>query len=421
MRTQRAALSFGALIFILAMLLAGCSTGGSSNKIILTYWYTENAQQAPAIRDLIIKFEQQNPNVTINAQHIDPTTAHDKFVQAAKANKAPDVFRADIRWGAEFAADGYLADITSMESSFDKSDYLTTPLTYCEYQGKLIGLPQTTDLLVLYYNKSLFSAAHLNGAPTTWEQFDADNRALTHGAQYGWAWQASSYYTQQFIFSFGGELFKGSGKSLSPAVNSQSTITALTYLKQELAYAPKPDFANGVNTAMSAFESGQAGMIMANQSDYSTLLTGSAFAKNHGALGVAAIPMDTATGNTPRSPVGGQEYVMFKGTQQPTAAFQFMQFMSSAPSQSYLATKDNLLPTRHTNYSDPQVQADATLMAFAALLPTQKATPVFKQAAQVYDPSSGFDTNLQKFVNGQETAATAAQNISASFQSLLNG
>src|SRR5579883_2532468 len=93
MRTQRAALSFGALIFILAMLLAGCSTGGSSNKIILTYWYTENAQQAPAIRDLIIKFKQQNPNVTINAQHIDPTTAHDKFVQAAKANKAPDVFR----------------------------------------------------------------------------------------------------------------------------------------------------------------------------------------------------------------------------------------------------------------------------------------------------------------------------------------
>src|SRR5712664_4053791 len=61
------------LTLLSALLLAAC--GGTSTTsttanapVTLTYWYTEGTAEAPVILSQIKAFEQQNPNIKINAQ-----------------------------------------------------------------------------------------------------------------------------------------------------------------------------------------------------------------------------------------------------------------------------------------------------------------------------------------------------------------
>jgi len=431
MRTKRSLLSLGGLVAILTLLLAGCGATTSA-PVTLTFWYTESGSQATAIKDLIIKFEQQNPSITINARQVDNAQAHNLYLTAVQQNKAPDALSAEIGWSNEFAAAGDLYDLTSSVSAADKADYLAAPLAAATYKGKIYGLPQSADFLVLYYNKAMLTANGVGTAPTTWDQFDAANKALTKNGKYGWAWQGSAYDMQQFLYSFGGGLINTSGATPQVIINNAGSIRGLTFFKQELIYAPKPDYTSGATvtapdfsdaktSAFSGFASGTAAMFMGAASDFAALQAGSAFSATKSNLGVAAIPMDTLTGDVARAPISGRDYVVAKNTAHPFEAYSFIQFMSSASSQLYLATQNGELPTRASVYQNYQTQATSTMNAVAAFTGTQIAPPGIKQSSQLFTTTSGFDANIQKYVASQQDATTTAQNIAAELQTLLQG
>jgi arabinogalactan oligomer / maltooligosaccharide transport system substrate-binding protein len=369
---------------------------------------------------LISKFQQDNPNIKVNAQLVAFDGAHDKFATAAQNGTAPDVLRSDVGWESEFAADQYLYDISKYVSAADKADYLQAPLAYSTWQGKLIGLPQVTDFLVLYYNKQMLTAGGVSAAPQTMDDFDAANKKLTTGGKFGWTFQTGSYFAQAFIFTFGGGLFDTSTNPPTPLINNAGSVKGLNFLKQELAYAPKLDFQNGYTNAMNAFKSGQAAMLINGPWEYSNILSGSAFSDASN-LGIAAVPYDPTTGSTTqRSPAGGQAYVMYAGTKHPDEAYKFMSFMSSTSSQVAIANANKTLPTRQSAYSDSSIQSNAAVKSFSSLLPTQKARPIIAAGGQIYASVTGFDANLQKFLTGQEDAQAAADAIAAGFKKLVS-
>ncbi len=418
---KRFVFALGMIASLLVMVLAGCGgSSGSSGPVTIKYWYTEGSQEATVITQLIQKFEQENSNIKVDAQLVDFGSAHDKFATAAQNGSAPDVLRADVGWNTEFAANKYLYDITKYVSASDKSDYLAAPMAYATYQGKLYGLPQVTDFLVLYYNKQMLTSASIADAPKTWDDFDAANKKLTTGGKFGWAWEGSSYFSQPFIFSFGGGLYDTSTTPPTPTINNAGSVKGFNFLKQELAYAPKVDFQNGYTNAVKAFQTGQAAMLMNGPWEYTNILTGTAF-KDPTNLGVAAVPMDPATGDVARSPAGGQNYVMYAGTKHPDEAYKFMSFLSSTASQVAIANANKTLPTRQSAYNDSAMASNTAVKSFSALLPTQKARPVIPQGGQIYAPVTGFDPNLQKFLTGQEDAQTAANNIADGFKKLVAG
>jgi arabinogalactan oligomer/maltooligosaccharide transport system substrate-binding protein len=422
MPTKRLAFALSALFFLFALPLAACggSSGGSSGPVTITYWYTEGTAEAPIITQLISTFQQDNPTIKVNAQLVAFDGAHDKFATAAQNGSAPDVLRSDVGWNTEFAANKYLYDITKYVGAQDKSDYLQAPMAYATWQGKLYGLPQVTDFLVLYYNKKALSDGGITAAPATWGDFDAANKKLTTGGKFGWTFQGGSYFAQPFIFSFGGGLFDTSTNPPTPTINNAGSVNGLDFLKQEMAYANKLDFQNGYTNSMNAFKTGQAAMLINGPWEYSNILSGSAFSDPNN-LGIAAVPYDPATGATvQRSPAGGQNYVMYAGTKHPDEAYKFMAFMSSTASQVAIANANKTLPTRQSAYQDSSIQSNAAVKSFAALLPTQKARPIIPAGGQIYAPVTGFDANLQKFLTGQEDAQTAANNIAAGFKKLVS-
>ena len=145
-----------------------------SLRITLTYWYTESPAEAPVIRKLIGQFEQQYPEIHINAVNTNYFQTQTAFAVAAQEGNAPDVLRSDVSWVAQFASQGYLLNIDSYIPQGDLSDYLSAPLSYDYYNGHLYGLPQVTDFLALLYNKAELKKAGITSPPATMADLESD-------------------------------------------------------------------------------------------------------------------------------------------------------------------------------------------------------------------------------------------------------
>src|SRR5260370_7467018 len=103
---------------------------------------------------------------------------------------------------------------------------------------------------------------------------------------------------------------------------------------------PKVDFSNGYNNMVTDFKDGQTAIIFQGPWEVSNILTGSQFTGNQSNLGIAGIP--TGPGGQPGSPVAGQSYVIYAGTNYPA---QPSNFISSIRSTSTPA------PTPNTNHT----------------------------------------------------------------------
>jgi arabinogalactan oligomer/maltooligosaccharide transport system substrate-binding protein len=222
------AVSLGTLFM---MLLSSCgstdnSSSGNQTKtpVTLTYWYTEGTAETPVILSLINQFEQQNPNIKINAQLVPFGDAQTKFATEAQAGRAPDVLRADVGWTTQFASLRYLKAIDSYVSQSDLADYLPSALNYDKYNGHLYGLPQVTDFLALMYNKAILKKAGINTPPATMADFEADAIKIVHSktAKYGFETSGASYFTLPFLWSFGGGMIDSDGKTV--LVNDSGSV-----------------------------------------------------------------------------------------------------------------------------------------------------------------------------------------------------
>ena len=199
----RGAAATTALLTGLAV-LAGCGESASDGpstdpqkgdpdaKVTLTWWTGQDDSGQVYIDKLVDKFEDEHPNVTIDATPGSATT--DDLLGQLSASFAggtyPDISYAYGSWASELANSGRTLDIT--ESLADDADvhwdeFSEAAQATASPGGKTIGFPAVVDNLAVVYNKSLFAAAGLDepSPDWTWEDFRADAKALTGDGVYG--------------------------------------------------------------------------------------------------------------------------------------------------------------------------------------------------------------------------------------------
>jgi arabinogalactan oligomer / maltooligosaccharide transport system substrate-binding protein len=411
--------SLGFSVFaVVALLLAACGGSSSGGKVTLTFWYTENTTEQPAILKIVNNFNTSHPNIHVNAQYVDFNSLHDKFATAAKSTSgAPDVLRTDIAWTSEFAKDGYLLQLDGKVG--DTSDFLPAPLAYNKYNGHLWGLPEVTDFVAMYYNKALLQQAGIDAPPATMDDLRADAKKLTNAGnqQYGFANEGSSYFLLPFIFAYGGGMISDDAKTVY--VNDSQSVSGFSQLLgmiQDGSVQPI-DFKNGYNNADEGFKSGKVAIIFNGPWQAVDLMSGSAFSgSNASNFGVAAIPTGPA-GDVPRSPTGGQNYSIYAGTAHPSESVTFLNYLDSAQSQTSVALANGTLPTRQSAYTD-QVKANKVISAFQPLLSSAKSRPVNPVGGQLF---TAFDSDIQNALSGKESAQDALNKVAQDWQPLLSG
>jgi arabinogalactan oligomer/maltooligosaccharide transport system substrate-binding protein len=406
------------------LLLTACSSGdddgasdGASSAGPLSgtvvFWDTSNEAENKVFKQLADEFTKANPGVTVDVQLVPFAEAQNKYKTAAQAGNAPDVMRTEVAWVAEFASLGYLQDLSGTILAEGQDDFLPTPWSSNVYDGKQYGVPQVTDAPGLLYNKDILEKAGVE-VPTTWDEVEAAHEKIKAvggvDTLYG---PFDSYFTQPYIFSYGGNTVDVDAKKI--LINDAESVAgfqeSLDLIEAGVAVSPDPNNAYGI--ADTLFKEGKLAMTI-NGPWSVPGLEGSAAFPTLDNVGIAPTPAGPE--GLVGTPVGGHNYTVYAGSKNRDAAYAFVQFMASTESQATIAEELGLLPTRNSAYEVPGVKANRIISEFKAVM--EKSTP------RAWIPEGGqffteWNTQWKNMVAGEVTAQEGADNIAKAWQELL--
>jgi arabinogalactan oligomer/maltooligosaccharide transport system substrate-binding protein len=430
--------TFLPLAMVLALVLAACGGGSSPSASAdesasasgeastgpaaacvgvdsLSFTHTMNDQESPVIKEIAEAFE----GTTVEVTQIPFDGAQQAYDTQAGAGEAPDVFRAEIAWIADYADKGYLIDLTDLISDWD--DFLAGPLAYGQWQGGTYAVPQVTDALALLYNKRMFDEASVE-VPATMDDFLSAGETLQSelGLENAFYMRGDAYWLQPFLWAYGGGLLNvnDEGQVTEILVNNEGSVAGLEFLLNDVLGSISPasvDFANDYGNAMTAFKEGEVAMILNGPWATADVLSGSEFTDPDN-LGVAVIPAGPS--GDKGSPIGGHSYVLYAGMDdaKQACAVEFVNYLSSAENQARLATELNLLPTRQSAYALPAVQDSRLISDFGVVIENATARPVIPEGGQIY---ADFGPNFQAAWTGDKTPQQALDDVAAAWETLV--
>ncbi|NKQ24524.1 extracellular solute-binding protein [Streptomyces galbus] len=418
MRRGIAATALVASLALAATACGGDDDGGSdsSGPVTITWWDTSNAtNEAPTYQALIKQFEAANKDVKVKYVNVQFDQAQNKFDTAAGSKGAPDVLRSEVGWTPAFAKKGCFLPLDGTEALADKDKFKSNLIEQAQYEGKTYGVPLVTDTLALVYNKQLFAKAGVQ-PPKTWDELKtaaATVKAKTGVDGYWGSTQA--YYAQSFLYGEGTDTVDAGAKKIT--VNSAAAKKAYgTWLSlfSGKGLHKADTTADAYAHIQDAFVNGKVAAIIQGPWEITNFYKGSAFADKSN-LGIATVPAGSA--GKAGAPTGGHNLSVYAGSDSAhqKAALKFVNFMTSAKSQSTIALKNSTLPTRDDAYTD-QVKADPGIAGYQTVLSAAQPRPALPEYSSLWGP---LDTELPKIAGGKESLDKGLSNAEVAIAKLV--
>ncbi|MET3558866.1 multiple sugar transport system substrate-binding protein [Streptococcus rupicaprae] len=215
-----------ALAGLSSLILAGCSSGGSSSKDgdseTLTFMFRGGEDEKKAYQAAISKFEESE-GIKVKIIATDADQYATKLQAAISGGNIPDVFYVEQHNLMAYVDNGVLLDITGYveDSGFDLDNIWEYGVNTYRYDGKKVGqgpiygLPKDLGPFALGYNKDMFKEAGLElpdtDTPYTWDEFVDVSKKLTKdtdgdGKVDQWATGFNvNWSLQAFVWSNGGD------------------------------------------------------------------------------------------------------------------------------------------------------------------------------------------------------------------------
>ncbi|WP_233194783.1 sugar ABC transporter substrate-binding protein [Cryobacterium sp. M91] len=400
------------LVGVIALTGCGRTEGGStatSGAAIddkpatgeVTVWAMGN--EGEVLDQLATKFEDENPDVTINVTAVPWDSAHDRIATSIAGGETPDISMLGTTWVGEFAATGALEPTPEGlvdEASFFEGSWGTAVVDDVAY-----GVPWYVDSRVLYYRTDLAEAAGVE-APTTWDEYKTFALALKDGgATSGVSLPPGGFDSWQYVtplaWQAGGDILNEDG-------------TEFTFDTPEWAEAfefYKSFFEEGASEAVrleggeieQKFIDGSVGSFFSGPFHVGLLREqgGPDFADK---FAVAQVPgADTRTSFT-----GGGNLAVFGDSENRDASWKFVRWLSQPETQLEWYDISTDLPSVQAAFEDPIFADDPYLSVFAMQLADSKAPPAIPTWAQV---SAVIDQELEKVTRGDQTVDAALKTI----------
>ncbi|GAB3795233.1 sugar ABC transporter substrate-binding protein [Humibacter antri] len=219
---------------VVAAALVGCSSSGNGSGAgstdaaaalkqggTITYW-----TWTPAAKAQVAAFEKAYPKVHVKLVNAGTnTTEYTKLQNAVKAGKgAPDVAQVEYYALPQFALSDSLVDLTQFGFDKLKKDFSVGPWNNVNVQGKLVGLPQDSGPMAMFYNKTEFAKYGIQ-VPTTWAEY-VDAAKKLHAANpnaYITSDSGDPGFATSMIWQAGGHPFQVNGTKVT--INLQDSGT----------------------------------------------------------------------------------------------------------------------------------------------------------------------------------------------------
>lgn len=163
---------------IAAAALAGSTIfAGHAGAVEIEYWQYVYDTRVEAMDQLIAKFQEANPDITVKQVTFPYADYQTRLVAANMAGKAPDVMQLFYGWADQFIEGGLIQPLP--EDAFPAADIeaeFFPIVSAMQRDGKYYGLPTAVRSLALFYNKKLLDEAGVT-PPTNLEELIAAAKA----------------------------------------------------------------------------------------------------------------------------------------------------------------------------------------------------------------------------------------------------
>jgi len=378
----------------------------------ITYWHTMSDPETAQLDKVVAAFEAANPGIIVK-----PTRyAYDDFKPALLTSLAggegPDTARMDIAFVPEFADQAVLMQLDGNMPGFDeiKAAVFPGPLSTNFWKGHYYGLPQNTNTQVLLWNKAVYEAAGLTEPPKTMEEFATVACQLSKGEeQYGYALGGTYFWAPAPIFyAMGGKIVDPDITTATGYINGPESVAAftmLTDLYNQGCISPNL-LGGGIGTA-----DGHATGLYASIIDGPWMVD--IYKGNYPDFPVNFALVPTGPDGTTSSVVGGEDLVVFSGTQNSEAAMTWAAFLLSEESQKMMA-EVGVMPTLAGLASDPSMPA-----YFGVFMEQLKTAQARVPHPKWGDMDGAINNAFQRMLRGEQTPQEALDQAAEEINALL--
>jgi multiple sugar transport system substrate-binding protein len=405
----------------IALFAAGCGGdddegGGEAKKIDTAA--AENAKgnvnwcigkdTSGAYGDAISAFKKQNTAVTVKLVEL-PESADEQrnqLVQRLRAKSSEcDVLGMDVIWTAEFAAQGWLTDVSDAINQ-RKNDWIPTTLNTAEVEGKYMAVPYHTNAGFVYYRTD-----QVKQAPTTWEELykeaQADDGLVYQGARY----EGLTVNFLELLYSGGGKVLSDDGKSVE--IDSPEGEKALTFMVDGIKNGAVPEAVTTYKEEESrrAFENGNA-TFMRNW-PYAYALGKESKIKND--FDITNFP--GFEGKPGASVLGGINLAISAYSKNPNAALAFINYATGPEVQKLNFLNSAAPPATAAAYSDAEVEKK---YAFAGDLKKAIEQGQVRPVSPVYPQiNEAINSNVHDALQGKTDPKSALSKMKGDIEKAL--
>lgn len=273
-----------------------------------------------------------------------------KILQGAAAGALPDLMLIDNPWNSSMAAQGVLEDLTDRVDEWGEWDnYYDGPAKSATWEDKIYGVPDESNALIMYYDKTLFDAEGV-AVPTTWEEFGTVAAQLTTPDRYGFA--TSMVKSENSVFVYESLLWQN-GADLD-SLRSPEALEATQFLADLVdsgtmsSEALSWDLRGGITELVN----GRAAIAWSGTWDYRWAAENMPEGRE---LGVAVLP---AGPKGEASNLGGENWAITTTSEHKDQAWDVIKCAVTPEVQVPFLTRDGQLPSRRDLASLPEFQED---------------------------------------------------------------
>ena len=342
--------------------VAGCGGGGnqgSNGKTQVTFSF--GPDESGSLTEVVNRFNEQSDNVEVKYREMPADTGayFDQLRTEFQAGGGDiDLIGGDVIWPAQFAANGWIVDLSDKFPESERKKFLDGPIEANTYEGGVYGVPWFTDAGMMYYRKDL-----VDQVPQTWDEFKqvAQQAKQQSGTQFGFVFQGAQYEGGvvnglEYIWTNGGEVLKP-GEADNVVIDSQAALSGLQTERSmvEEGVAPQSVATYKEQETQTAFLSGDA--VFARNWPYMYALASDPETSKISQDQVGVAPIPVSQGNETASGLGGWNFYINAASDQEVqdAAYEFVKFATSPEQQKYRALNGSFLPTLKSLYEDQEV------------------------------------------------------------------
>jgi multiple sugar transport system substrate-binding protein len=400
---------------------AGCAREQREGPVRLVFSHGEDSE---VLRAQISRFNERNRGeveVELRLAPADTGQYFEKLSTEFQAGEADvDVISGDVIWPAQFAARGWILDLSDLFKGGLRESFLPATIVSNTYEGGIYGVPWFTDAGVLYYRGDLLEKSGFSEPPKTWDELKEQTEKVKRdsGTRYGYVFQGAEYEGGvvnglEFIWNCGGSVLDNEGFEV--AVGAPRAVeglkTARSMVTDEVAPGAVPSYKE--YESYTVFLGGDAVFMRNWPNVYARAADPSLSSVEQERIGVAPLPV--ARADIPaRSGLGGWNLMVNAARQNKLdQIWSFIRYLSAIEQQKERALRGGYLPTHKGCYEDGEILSRVPVITLGREairnVRSRPATPLYQDMSLAM--AEWFHASLAGVATPEHAAATLQERL----------